>query len=279
MKPAGPVILIDLFPEIQAELLALLLGLSEEDWHTPTICAGWSVKDISLHLLGDDMGCISRRRDGFRNLSVAPPGALDWAGVVQRVNQANQTWVEAARRISPRLLCELLQYTGGLLDSYWRQLDPLAIGPAVSWAGPQPAPVWLDIAREYTERWLHQQHIRDAVDKPGLMARRFLSPVINTFIWAVPHAYRVVDAPVGTAVKLVITGESGGEWIVLRQPGRWALVQEVGAPCQATITLDQDTAWRRFTRGIGNAQARERSVMEGDQELAEVALDAVSIIA
>ena len=37
---------------------------------------------------------------------------------------------------------------------------------AVNWAGPEPAPIWLDPAREYTERWVHQQHIRDAVRNP-----------------------------------------------------------------------------------------------------------------
>ena len=64
----------------------------------------------------------------------------------------------------------------------------------MSWAGPEPAPVWLDLAREYTERWHHQQHIRDAVNKPGLKDPHWMAPVLAAFVWAMPHAYRDLSA-------------------------------------------------------------------------------------
>jgi hypothetical protein len=44
-----------------------------------------------------------------------------------------------------------------------------AMGEPVTWAGPEPAPIWLDIAREYTERWLHQAQVRDATRNPPLV--------------------------------------------------------------------------------------------------------------
>ena len=50
----------------------------------------------------------------------------------------------------------------------------------IDWAGPEPAPIWLHVAREYTERWVHQQHIRDAVGRPGLNERRWLGPVLES---------------------------------------------------------------------------------------------------
>jgi hypothetical protein len=53
MKPLQPIIVTHLFPEILAELLTLLSNLSAEEWEKPTVCEGWSVKDIALHLLGD----------------------------------------------------------------------------------------------------------------------------------------------------------------------------------------------------------------------------------
>lgn len=39
-------------------------------------------------------------------------------------------------------------------------LEAPALG--VSWAGVDPAPGWLDIAREFTEYWTHRQQIRHA---------------------------------------------------------------------------------------------------------------------
>jgi hypothetical protein len=48
----------------------------------------------------------------------------------------------------------------------WRDLDLDALGEPVSWAGPDPAPLWLDCARDFTEYWVHQQQIRDATGRP-----------------------------------------------------------------------------------------------------------------
>jgi len=76
--------------------------------------------------------------------------------------------VKATARISPELLIDLLELTGEQFYDYMQTLDQMATGGVVSWAGPDPAPMWLDTAREYTERWIHQQQIRDAVNKPGL---------------------------------------------------------------------------------------------------------------
>lgn len=48
-------------------------------------------------------------------------------------------------------------------------LDLNALGGPVEWAtGSDPAPAWLDIAREYMERYIHQRQIRDATGRPGL---------------------------------------------------------------------------------------------------------------
>jgi hypothetical protein len=65
MKPLQPIIVTHLFPEILDELLVFLTGLSEQEWDQPTMCSGWSVKDIVLHLFGDEIGLLSRKRDHF----------------------------------------------------------------------------------------------------------------------------------------------------------------------------------------------------------------------
>lgn len=43
--------------------------------------------------------------------------------------------------------------------------------------------------------------------------------------------------------------------------------------------MDQDMAWRLFTKGIEREQARGRVKLSGDQELAARVLETVSIIA
>jgi hypothetical protein len=56
---------------------------------------------------------------------------------------------------------------------------------------------WLDIAREYTERWVHQQQICEAVNKPGLTEATMTQPVIVAFVYSTPMAQlsSVIEAP------------------------------------------------------------------------------------
>ena len=278
MKPVDPIDVVGLFAEEREHLLHLLTSLSDDEWATPTVCPGWTVKDVVLHLLGVDLANLSRRRDGFQDTAQRPASDTQ-ADLVAFLTAFNQSWVEATRRLSPRLLCELLAFSGPPLAAYYAGLDLGAMGEPVSWAGPQPAPVWLDVAREYTERWVHQQQIRDALQRPGLVEPRYCAPVLAAFVHGLPHALSRADAPEGTCVRLVISGPAGGAWLALRTDQGWVLAQDEETEAAATVTLDQATAWRLFTRGIPRDEAQRRAQIEGDATLASRVLDTVSIIA
>ncbi len=274
MKSPAPVLVTHLFPEVLDHLIALLKGLSPEDWQQPTVCPGWSVKDVAQHLLGVELGNLSRRRDGY-SLGASIDG---WDELVTFVNRKNQSWVEASRVISAPILIDLLQHTGTQMNAYFQSLNPFAIGSPVSWAGPQPAPVWLDLAREYTERWHHQQHIRDAVNRPGLKEPRYLAPVLATLIRALPRAYASIQAPAGTCVAVAIIGLSGSDWSLVRGAG-WELFEGANPSAAAWVALPEDVAWRLFTRGLTPEAARPSLTWGGDPGLALKLLEAVSIIA
>jgi uncharacterized protein (TIGR03083 family) len=275
-KQPTPVLVSHLFAPLLEGLLALLSDLSTEEWENPTACEGWTVKDVALHLLGDEVGILSRKRDRFSPATQAIQSAEE---LVALVNDLNATWVQATRRLSPRLLCGLLRFTGAQACETFRLLDPYALGGPVSWAGPDPAPVWLDVAREYTERWHHQQHIRDAVERPGFKEPRFFAPVLDAFARALPHTFRDVDAPDGTLVTLTLSGESGGQWHLLREAGSWNLYREVDQRPDAEVVIDEDVAWRLFTRGLDRHEAQGTVTIVGDQILALAVLDMISIIA
>jgi uncharacterized protein (TIGR03083 family) len=276
MKPLPPVHTIDLFAPERDALVALLESLAPDEWNAPTVCDGWSVKDIATHILSDDLGNIARGRDGYRGGWFDAPS---WEALLAFINRQNEQWVDTMRRLSPRLICELLRFSGERFVATMRARDLDAIGDPVSWAGPEPAPVWLDVAREYTERWLHQQQIRDAVGRDGLKDRGMFHPVLDAFVRALPYTYRDVAAPDGTHVRMIVEGDAGGAWSLVRVDGRWGLCTDVDAPPAASVTLDQETAWRLFTKGLTPEAARDRATLEGDAALATVALTMVSIIA
>ena len=280
LTPLPPIDTLPLFREERSALLDLLSDLAAADWEAPTVCPGWSVKDVAAHLLGDDIGRLSWGRDDYVNPAFA--AGLDIGtlpGLIAAIDRQNAVWVTGTRRISPRLLIELLMMTGELTEAYFSGLDISAVGMPVDWAGPEPAPVWLDVAREYTERWVHQQHIRDAVGKPGLKERRWFAPVLDAFVRGIPRVLRAVPAADGAALRLTITGDAGGEWVALRHDGDWLLGTAPGMSVDAAVELDQERAWRLFTKGIAKDEARRAARIEGDEALADRALDTVSILA
>ena len=274
MRAPDPIDVLELFSEDRAALLGLLTGLDDSQWERPTTCAGWSVKDVAIHILGGDVSNLSRRRDGYAGEYLAAGEDL-----VAFINRLNDTWMQAARRLSPRLVCELLAMVGPLLFAYFASLDLLALGGRVSWAGPAPAPVWLDVAREYTERWHHQQHVRDAVGQPGQTEPRFLHPVLATFAYALPVALRDTDTPTGTIAHLHVEGPAGGDWSVVREPNGWQLYLGAPAVSTARVELDQVRAWRLYTKGITPDEAQAAATFTGDHHLGRKLLEAVAIIA
>jgi uncharacterized protein (TIGR03083 family) len=279
VQPPPSIDVRDLFPAERQALLQLLSGLTDDQWATPTVCPGWTVKDVALHVLGVDLGNLSVQRDGFIDASTAGPRGDEWEALVAFVADLNETWVRAARRLSPRLLCELLAVTGEMIAAYVGTLDLLATGHPVSWAGPYPAPVWLHVAREYTERWVHQQQIRDALALPGFDDPQYIAPVLAAFVHALPHTLRHSGAAPGTRVRLTISGPAGGSWVALRTENRWALGQDDEGPATATVMVDQDLAWRLFTKAVTPADALPRVRIEGDRSLGAMVLNIVSIIA
>lgn len=247
-----------------------------DEWHRPVHGGEWTVKDLAQHLLGDEINILSGKRDRFSETFAL---IHTWNDLIALINHRNAVWVEATRRMSPRVIMDLLHITGDQANEHFRQLDPFATGGPVNWAAPDPAPVWLDVAREFTERWHHQQHIRDAVGKPGAAGPEFLGPVLAAFVRALPVTFRAVDAPVETAVTLVITGPAGGRWTVVRVEDRWQLYQGAVEAAQAVVELPEDIAWRLFTKGITPAQARGKATLSGDPSLGERVLETVSILA
>jgi uncharacterized protein (TIGR03083 family) len=274
MRPLKPVLVCELFPTLLEELINLLEGLRKEEWAAPTVCGPWSVKDVCLHMLGGDISNLSWKRDGFSVFSEID----SYEHLVQLVNEHNAHWVESTQHFSPRFLIDSLQFTGEQVIDYFQSLDPYALGIPIDWVGPDPAPTWLDLAREYTERWHHQQHIRDAVGKPGLKEARFLAPILDAFILALPRSFQAVEAQTGTVISIHTHGDVSRDWLLVREDDQWRLYEGGPKKTQAAISLPDDIAWRVFTKGIPLEHARQHAKITGHTQLAEKVLETISII-
>lgn len=276
--PAIPVPTIHLFPRLEEELIQLLQSLSAEEWNLPTIARLWTVKDIAAHLLDGNLRMLSMVRDKYVG---DPPDQINsYDDLLRYLNKLNADFVAAMKRVSPATLLQLMETTGKQYCQQLTLLDPFAPAVfAVSWAGDTESPNWFHTAREYTERWHHQQQIRDAVGKPGVMHRELYYPVLATFMYGLPHAYRHITAPGNTLVKITITGDAGGTWWLLRKEHAWVLTEDSNLPVAAHCSIDGAVAWKLFTKSWRKKDVQGHFSIEGDQLLAEPVLEMITVMA
>src|ERR1700761_5676199 len=124
-------------------------------------------------------------------------------------------------------------------------LDPFATAAiGVSWAGEMTSLVWFDVARELTERWHHQQQIRLATNRPGIMFPALYHPVLDTFLRGLPYAYRDVDAAVNASVLVEISGDCGGRWCLVCSSAGWHFADVAPHELTARLVIPQEIAWR-----------------------------------
>ena len=255
--------------EERRDLLDLLSRLTPEEWLAPTRVPGWRVKDLALHLLDDDLGWLSRGRDGDRS------GLLDMTehdSFVAALAAKNQSWVDGAQGLSSNVVIGLLRWAGEQMDEYYATIDLQAEGGVV-WASDGPVPQWFDIAQDLTERWVHQRQMREAVDRTEDYEAKYLRLVLRTFVWAVPHQLRA-SAPAGTELQLDLS--SGGRWVV-RSTGsrRWELDEGVASRPAAGVRFSDDAGWRWLT---GAAVPEYGVSVEGDSDLVEPLMSVRGII-
>jgi uncharacterized protein (TIGR03083 family) len=273
----GPILCAHLLRKVDGHLLGLLAALRPDEWSLPTVSPHWTVRDVAAHLLDTVLRKLSLVRDHWfvENVEIRSP-----EDVVALVNGLNREGVTVYRRLSPPILCSLMAFACQKSSEFHESLDPFAVAAFnVSWAGENESLNWFDTARELTERWHHQQQIRLATNHPGIMTPELYHPVLDCFVRGLPHAYRNVEAPAGSTVRLDISGDCGGQWQLRRTSSAWALELPTNEDCSAGVMVPQEIAWRIFTKGIPHAAALEQVQIEGNHDLGLHVLNLTAIVA
>ena len=275
-EPLRPIFTAHLFPKLEGMLIELLRSLTTEDWEKQTLAPKWKVKDVAAHLLDTQLRKLSASRD---RRAPESPKITSHADLVTLINSLNAAGVRKYRVLSPHELISRMELASTESAEYHQSLDPLAVAMfPVSWAGEEQSANWFDTAREFTERWHHQQQIRIAVDKPGIMTREFYFPVLDCFMRALPYAYRTVPGKPGTLAQFNIAGECGGNWYLFRSSDTWRLVSSAIGGKISETTIPQEIAWRIFTKGITQEAAKSQVHVTGDTEIGLHILGMVSIV-
>jgi len=180
---------------------ALVAGLDEAGWHTPTPAAGWDIADQISHLAYFDEVTVT---------SALEPGKF----------KAELAEAEASGGINPDTIAARFRDRSGaqLLDwfdtaradllSTFRNLDPRARLP---WFGP-PMSAASSLTARIMETWAHTQDIADALGVTREPTSR-LRHVAHIGVGARAFSYAVHgQTPPQTPVRVELTGLDGDLW-------------------------------------------------------------------
>lgn len=283
MAELPPILVAGLFREISRHLVAVLRSLGGDEWHRPSSSSRRNVKDVASHLLDGSLRRLSMQRDGYFAPDESGRPRCD-ESLLDLLTRLNADWETATRRLSPVVLVGLIEWADEQLADLFESLDPF--GPAifaVAWAGEQQSLNWLDVARDYTEKWHHTQQIFEATGRESTITTRDLfHPCLDTFMRALPFTYRHVAAERGTCVAVELTGPAGGRWFLERRDDAWQLVSRPSRAIHSIVTLDQLAFWKLVTKRRAPEARRADFAevrIEGDAVLGNHVLEVVAMMA
>ncbi len=270
---------LHLFSKLDQLLIQLLKSLSPADWQRTSAAPLWTIKDVAAHLLDGNVRTLSISRDGY--FGARPEPINSYQELVGYLNRLNADWVSAMQRVSPALLIDLLEDTGRQYNAYLTTLD--ANAPAifpVAWAGEEVSPNWFHIAREYTEKWHHQQQIRLVLGQEGALFEPSLYlPYLETSMRALPHHYRDQPGQKGEVIKFMVPGVSGGEWWLQFKGDKWEMGNFSDVLPATEVQIPPAIAWRIFSKNIPVEEARKQVQIIGNQTLGQYFLHMVAVMA
>lgn len=181
----------------KADLVAVLRGLLEQRWHTPTPAPGWTVRDQVAHLAHfDDITAMAIAEPAqfvaWRDSVADLPGYVDSVGAAQ----------------GDRDGAALLQWwddTHGRLAAAALAADPTV---RVPWFGP-PMSLASKLTARLMESWAHGQDVVDALGATRRPTDR-LEHIARIGVLALPNSFRARNLPVPqTPVRVELTAPDG----------------------------------------------------------------------
>jgi uncharacterized protein (TIGR03083 family) len=215
------------------EIDTVLAGLTDEQWQAQTPLPGWTVHDVTAHLI-DTESVLQGVAMPHVDIDVST-----LKHVRNDVGAMNERWVRKLRGVSPPELLDRFRATTAkrreeltaISDADWNQITATP-------AGPDTYGRFMRV-RDF-DCWMHLHDIRDALDQPadnpaGPAARLALDEMAASMGFVVG---KLGGAPDGSRVAIELTGPLA-RTINVAVEGRGQVVDGFGdAGPTATIALD-----------------------------------------
>jgi uncharacterized protein (TIGR03084 family) len=191
----------DVFAALGAQtdrLDAILGGLDEGQWSAPSLCPGWSVSDVVLHLAQTEEGVAATVTGS--DMVIPSEGAAN-------IDEAMEHWVRAERGAShEEVHVRWNKARREALDAM-RGADP---GTPLTWAAAPLRPKTLATTR-LSEHWIHTMDIAEplGIENPD-------TDDIGHLAWlavkTVPYAFARAGRDDPPSVRAELVAPSGAEW-------------------------------------------------------------------
>jgi uncharacterized protein (TIGR03083 family) len=232
--------------------LALVETLEPDDWHKPTLCTAWRVRDILAHQAGG-YASGSGYREMFRQYVMLPKkgqlpeDVINERQVRQRAGHSPAEMIAELRQVGPPAI-EKWAYQ-------FRLIKPVVIPHAVGGLMSVRHLMWIIHSRD---TWKHRLDICRATSREFHQTREHDGRIVALVMRDLGHSLR--NKLGGQAVVFDLTGVAGGVW-------------QVG-PGEAAATIRMDALdFNIFASGrFCYDEGRARAGLSGDTTLAELAL-------
>jgi hypothetical protein len=242
-----PIETLHLFQDLNQELIYFLADLKPDEWLLPSPIDGRSIKDLASHLVDGCLRRISMQRDHFFEAEAIVP--QNHHELVEFIQQKNFEWIVATRRLSSRVLVEMLKkYEQEVYELYCRLKPEDDALFSVSWAGQEKSPNWFDVARDYTEKWHHQMQMRLASGRNLLMSERFLTPLYETLLLGLPEQLnRSAFSITEQLLEVEITGEIRLRKRLINYGSHWEFHENLTDEAHTSVKIPASIGWILFT--------------------------------
>ncbi len=250
------------------EIAKLCASLSDEQWHTPTECPGWSVKDQISHIIGTERMLAG---DPLPDVEIG-----NLAHIKNDIAAANEKWVEQRRSWTPaEVLAEFKEITAKRIGMLEAMTQKDFDAPSWTPAGQDTYARFMKI--RLFDCWTHEQDIRQALAQPGNDSGAVMEEVLREVSRAMGFVVgKLGGAPAHSRIEFRLSpAASSGPEIMLRverqsEDSRAAVVESFSAGGTATVAIAMDLPlFFRLTAGRESCEtaiADSRVSISGDEE-------------
>jgi uncharacterized protein (TIGR03083 family) len=221
---------IDNLAIVWSSISQLCAELADGDWLKATACPGWDVQDQLSHLIGPEAIFLGRPMPSA--VEIPPPY------VKNDVGKLNEGSVAYRRGWAPKdVLTEFDEITELRLDQL-REMSDEGLDED-SWTPAGPGTYRDLLAIRVFDCWIHEQDIREAVNRPGHVEGPVADHALGRFFRAMPMIVgKKAEAANGSTVRFDIIGPTAKTLDIGVSDGRARVLEDPLDSPGVTVTAE-----------------------------------------